>query len=156
MNKIVNKLIAILVCILTLLLLPILLMLLSPTIRNILISKNIDITNHLFFGIILICVFLILFLPFALDLIKLNSSEGDLSSTSSSEQKSTTRRSIALGLVFIYVVMHLYSIFYGAKDIPNEFITLVATVVGYYFGRSTALDVPNNVRKENKDDNNQK
>lgn len=153
MDKIVTKLLAILICILTLLLLPILLTLLSPTIRNILISKNIDVTNHLFFGIILICVFLILFIPFILDLIKIKSLEGTADSVSNSEQKSTTRRSIALGLVFIYVVMHLYSIFYGSKDIPNEFITLVATVVGYYFGRSTALDVPNNVKKDKKDSN---
>lgn len=55
--------------------------------------------------------------------------------------KLTTRKIIALGFSGTYVVFVGFCIFTN-QSVPSEFVTIVSTVVGYYFGRSTALDVP--------------
>lgn len=55
--------------------------------------------------------------------------------------KLTTRKIMALGFSGAYVLFVGFCIFTN-KAVPSEFVAIVSTVVGYYFGKSTALDVP--------------
>lgn len=55
--------------------------------------------------------------------------------------KLTTRKVIALGFSGAYIVFVGFCML-TSQEIPSEFVAIVSTVVGYYFGRSTALDVP--------------
>ena len=50
-----------------------------------------------------------------------------------------TRKFMAILFAVAYVVFTGVAIFTG-RSLPETFITLVATVVAYYFGKSTALD----------------
>jgi len=44
--------------------------------------------------------------------------------------------------------MQIYIIIFGQKNIiPDEFKTIVVSVVSYYFGKSTALDDPNKLKQ---------
>ena len=51
------------------------------------------------------------------------------------------RKIVTLVLVGMFVVMGLIGMVVG-KEIPVVVVGLVTTVVGYYFGKSTALDNP--------------
>ena len=55
--------------------------------------------------------------------------------------KLTTRKIMALGFSGAYILFVGFSIFTNIP-VPSEFVAIVSTVVGYYFGKSTALDVP--------------
>lgn len=57
--------------------------------------------------------------------------------------KVATRKVMALGFSGAYIMMSMFCILYD-KEVPTEFIAIVSTVVGYYFGKSTALDQPGN------------
>lgn len=48
---------------------------------------------------------------------------------------------MALGFSGAYILFVGFCIFTN-KAVPSEFVAIVSTVVGYYFGKSTALDVP--------------
>jgi hypothetical protein len=66
------------------------------------------------------------------------------------EGKSLTRRSITLGLIYIYLSIQIYIIIFDKQaTISEEFKTIVISVVAYYFGRSTALDNPNKTKNTN-------
>ena len=56
-------------------------------------------------------------------------------------QKLSVRKIVTLVLVGMFVVMGIIGMIIG-KDIPVMVVGLVTTVVGYYFGKSTALDNP--------------
>lgn len=53
----------------------------------------------------------------------------------------STRKIMALGFSGAYILLSVVCIVFN-KQIPTEFVAIVSTVVGYYFGKSTALDVP--------------
>lgn len=53
--------------------------------------------------------------------------------------KQFTRRIIALGLAFAYIIFIGYGM-YANISVPAGFEMMVASVIGYYFGKSTALD----------------
>jgi hydrogenase/urease accessory protein HupE len=42
-----------------------------------------------------------------------------------------------------YIIFTGYCIVTG-KSIPQEFVAIVGPVIGYYFGKSTALEMPQN------------
>lgn len=52
-----------------------------------------------------------------------------------------TRKTIALALMAAYILLTGYCVISG-KVVPTEFVATVGTVVGYYFGKSTALEMP--------------
>ena len=52
-----------------------------------------------------------------------------------------TRKVMALGFSGAYIALCIACVFWD-KEVPTEFIAIVSTVVGYYFGKSTALDTP--------------
>jgi hypothetical protein len=68
--------------------------------------------------------------------------------------KLPTRKTVTLFLTLIFGIMAVAA-FIMNKDIPASFGTIIATVIGYYFGKSTALDVPKVVETEYRNDNNQ-
>ena len=51
------------------------------------------------------------------------------------------RKVLALSFSSAYIFMTIVCLWYD-KEVPTEFIAIVSTVVGYYFGKSTALDMP--------------
>lgn len=53
----------------------------------------------------------------------------------------TTRKIMALGFSMAYILFVGFCI-WAEKAVPSEFVAIVSTVVGYYFGKSTALDTP--------------
>lgn len=55
--------------------------------------------------------------------------------------KLSTRKVMALGFSMAYIVFVGFCI-YMDKSVPSEFVAIVSTVVGYYFGKSTALEMP--------------
>ena len=55
--------------------------------------------------------------------------------------KVATRKVMALSFSGAYIIMSMVCIWFD-KEVPTEFIAIVSTVVGYYFGKSTALDGP--------------
>lgn len=55
--------------------------------------------------------------------------------------KLSTRKIMALGFSMAYIVFVGFCI-WTEKAVPSEFVAIVSTVVGYYFGKSTALDTP--------------
>lgn len=61
--------------------------------------------------------------------------------------KLTTRKIMALGFSGAYVLFVGFGIFTN-KAVPSEFVAIVSTVVGYYFGKSTALDTPGGTSHE--------
>jgi hypothetical protein len=52
-----------------------------------------------------------------------------------------TRKTIALAMAASYIVFMGYCLWTG-KQLPPEFVGTVSVVVGYYFGKSTALEMP--------------
>ena len=50
-----------------------------------------------------------------------------------------TRKTIALAMAGAYILFTGYCIVTG-KTVPAEFIGIVGPVIGYYFGKSTALE----------------
>lgn len=59
------------------------------------------------------------------------------------------RKSIALWLVGLYGVFTGIAMLYHI-DVPKEFVAAVSMILGFYFGKATALDVPG--RLPGKDD----
>ncbi len=53
---------------------------------------------------------------------------------------------MALGFSGAYIIMMFLCVLCD-KEVPNEFLAIVSTVVGYYFGKSTALDTPKDNKK---------
>lgn len=61
--------------------------------------------------------------------------------------KLTTRKLMALGFSGAYILFVGFCIC-SDKAVPSEFVAIVSTVVGYYFGKSTALEVPGGEKHE--------
>lgn len=57
------------------------------------------------------------------------------------DMKLTTCKVIALGFSGAYIVFVGFCMLTN-QEILSEFVAIVSTVVGYYFGKSTALDMP--------------
>ena len=55
--------------------------------------------------------------------------------------KISTRKIMALGFSGAYILLMFVCIWLD-KSVPSEFVAIVSTVTGYYFGKSTALDTP--------------
>ncbi len=55
--------------------------------------------------------------------------------------KLPTRKTIALALAGAYIVFMGYCLVTG-QTLPSEFVATVSVVIGYYFGKSTALEQP--------------
>ena len=55
--------------------------------------------------------------------------------------KIKTRKVIALSMAGAYILFTAYAMLTG-KTVPAEFIGIVGPVIGYYFGKSTALEQP--------------
>ena len=90
------------------------------------------------FCILILITFLIISFPIILDLINMKKTH-EIRDT-----KGLTRRSITLGLIFIYISIQIYLIIFNKENkISDEFKTIIVSVVSYYFGKSTALDDPN-------------
>lgn len=89
------------------------------------------------FSIFLIIAFLIIGFPIIMDIIKIVKFKENI------DRCGLVRRSITLSLVFAYISMVIYNfIFSGKNDISEDFRAILLTVIGYYFGKSTALDDP--------------
>jgi hypothetical protein len=58
--------------------------------------------------------------------------------------KQSTRKIIALAMSASYILFTAYAMITG-KAVPTEFVGIVGPVIGYYFGKSTALDMPKKV-----------
>ena len=94
--------------------------------------------NYIIFSILIITTFLILSFPIILDIVNMKKTQGII------DTKGLTRRSITLGLIFIYISIEIYFIIFNKADtLSSEFKTIIVSVVSYYFGKSTALDDPN-------------
>lgn len=52
-----------------------------------------------------------------------------------------TRKTIALAMAAAYILFTGYAMVTG-KTVPVEFVAVVGPIIGYYFGKSTALEVP--------------
>jgi hypothetical protein len=57
-------------------------------------------------------------------------------------KKIEVRKTIALGMAAAYILFTGFCILTG-KDLPNSFTIIVGSIIGFYFGKSTALDSPN-------------
>jgi ABC-type enterobactin transport system permease subunit len=55
--------------------------------------------------------------------------------------KVEVRKTIALAVTAAYILFTGFAIVTG-KAVPVEFVALVGPVIGYYFGKSTALEMP--------------
>ena len=55
--------------------------------------------------------------------------------------KIKTRKTIALAMSAAYILFTAYSMV-TSKQVPVEFVGIVGPVIGYYFGKSTALEQP--------------
>jgi len=53
--------------------------------------------------------------------------------------KLPVRKTIALAVTAAYIGMNIFSLIKGVK-VPEAFTSTTAIIVGYYFGKSTALD----------------
>jgi hypothetical protein len=51
------------------------------------------------------------------------------------------RKTIALAMCFSYIFFTGYALLTG-KQVPVEFISIAGPIIGYYFGKSTALEQP--------------
>ncbi len=58
-----------------------------------------------------------------------------------------TRKIIALSMTLAYIGLTVYATIAG-KEVPVAFITTAGTVIGYYFGKSTALEIPKQEGKQ--------
>jgi len=52
-----------------------------------------------------------------------------------------TRKTIALSMAGAYILFTAYGMIMG-KSVPVEFVGIVGPIIGYYFGKSTALEQP--------------
>lgn len=52
-----------------------------------------------------------------------------------------TRKTIALAMSAAYILFTAYALITG-KNVPETFVAVVGPIIGYYFGKSTALDMP--------------
>lgn len=52
-----------------------------------------------------------------------------------------TRKTIALAMAGAYILFTAYGMVTG-KAVPVEFVSIVGPIIGYYFGKSTALEQP--------------
>jgi hypothetical protein len=52
-----------------------------------------------------------------------------------------TRKTIALSISAAYILFSGYCIITGSS-LPDTFVAIVGLIIGYYFGKSTALDIP--------------
>lgn len=52
-----------------------------------------------------------------------------------------TRKLIALFLTLVFGVMSVVG-FIAGKGLPDNVTTIISMIIGFYFGKSTALDVP--------------
>ncbi|MFA5306942.1 MAG: hypothetical protein WC365_05855 [Candidatus Babeliales bacterium] len=55
--------------------------------------------------------------------------------------KVEVRKTIALAVTAAYILFTGFCIVTG-KTVPVEFVAIVGPVIGYYFGKSTALEMP--------------
>lgn len=62
--------------------------------------------------------------------------------------KFSTRKIMALAFSLAYILL-IFICVCTDKNVPSEFVAIVSTVVGYYFGKSTALETPNNKNNNN-------
>ncbi len=53
--------------------------------------------------------------------------------------KIEVRKTIALSMAAAYIIFTGYCIIAG-KPFPSEFSVVVGSIIGYYFGKSTALE----------------
>jgi len=61
--------------------------------------------------------------------------------------KIETRKTIALAFAGSLLILTGFAMYFKL-DIPEPFKTLVVTVISFYFGKSTALDVPGQIKKD--------
>lgn len=54
-------------------------------------------------------------------------------------KKIETRKTIALVMSIAYILFTAYALITG-KNVPDTFIAIVGSIIGYYFGKSTALE----------------
>lgn len=93
--------------------------------------------DYVVFYIFITIAFFIVSFPIMLDIIKIVKFKENIN------RSGIVRRSITLCLVFVYISMQIFDfIFNKNKGISEEFKTILLTVIGYYFGKSTALDDP--------------
>ena len=52
-----------------------------------------------------------------------------------------TRKTIALAMSAAYIVLTAFGMMTG-KEVPVQFVAIAGGVIGYYFGKSTALETP--------------
>lgn len=50
-----------------------------------------------------------------------------------------TRKTIALAMSAAYILFTAYALLTG-KSVPDTYIAIVGLIIGYYFGKSTALE----------------
>lgn len=94
--------------------------------------------SYMTFSILIIIAFFIIAFPIILDVIKMKKSQESV------ELNGLVRRSVTLCLVFAYVSMVIFNFVFSKQNaISEDFKALLLTVIGYYFGKSTALDNPN-------------
>ncbi|MGH4140580.1 hypothetical protein [Clostridium sp.] len=94
--------------------------------------------DYVIFCILILTTFLIISFPIILDIINMRKTH------ETRDTKGLTRRSITLGLIFIYISIQIYLIIFNKETtISDEFKTIIVSVVSFYFGKSTALDDPN-------------
>ncbi len=63
--------------------------------------------------------------------------------------KLETRKTLALGFSGAYILLVCLCTMYNL-EVPEQFTIIVTTVVAYYFGGETALDIPQWQEKEQK------
>ena len=56
-------------------------------------------------------------------------------------KKLETRKAIALAMSAAYILFTAYALVTG-KNVPEPFGAVVGPIIGYYFGKSAALDAP--------------
>lgn len=61
----------------------------------------------------------------------------------------SVRKIIALAVTAVFCYLSLTQ-----KISSSEFVPIFTMIIGYYFGKSTALDVPKNVIEDNGNENN--
>ncbi len=54
-------------------------------------------------------------------------------------KKVETRKIIALTVTLAYILMNSYTIVVG-KSMPDAYVAVTSSIIGYYFGKSTALE----------------
>jgi hypothetical protein len=52
-----------------------------------------------------------------------------------------TRKTIALAMAGAYIFFTAYGMV-ANKEVPTNFVAIVGPIIGYYFGKSTALEMP--------------